>query len=34
MTPFCTDGVVTYEANNLGAQRYLCGDGGINWATN
>ena len=33
MTPFRINGVTSYEAKHLGAQRYLYGDGGIDWAS-
>ena len=33
MTPFRTNGVASHEAKYLGAQRYLYGDGGIDWAS-
>jgi len=33
MSSCCTNGVVAYEDNNLGAQRRVYGDGGFDWAS-
>jgi hypothetical protein len=33
MHPFCTNGVAAHEDKHTGAQRRVCGSGGIDWAS-